>query len=424
VLGATITRSFVDRPRLFGLTLGDSVALVQRASLSRFNADIASREYAAGAGNNVNDVRTSGTLTVHRSTRSTTFGYELASQRFFYFAKSVNPEFGNLLPLDSVAQRARSVGLFVSQAWRPASSLLLELGARVDAVENVQGSMIAPRASLKYFLTPDVAVTAAGGRYGQWVHSLGRQEEPLEPLQFWVMSDSPRPASSVSDAALGLERWVTPARLLHVGAFYKRYDDLLIPNSESDPTVKGDSFSPVSGSSYGVDLLLRQVRGERFTGWLAYAFSVSTRVDSSGYRYAPSQDRRHNLNLVGSWRGASYTFGAHLGIATGLPTTPVIGGFYGRKYDPDTGVWLPVNGRVVAFLAPLNSDRLPFYERIDLSVRRAGKLFGMPVSPYLSVLNVLNARNPVAYKYSVEPLSRDYFPNFPILPTFGANVVF
>ena len=424
VLGATLARSFVDSPRLVGITLGDSVAFTQRVSLTRFNADVVSPDYAAGAGNDVRDIRASGTLTVHRATSATSIGYELAKQRFSYFAASVNPQFGDFLPLDSLAQHARSAGLFASQAWRATPALLLEVGARLDAVENVRGAFVAPRASLKYFLTPDMALTAAGGRYGQWVHSLGRQEEPVEPLQFWVLSDSLRPASSVRDVALGLERWVTPARLIHVGTFYKRYDDLLIPNAQSDPTVKGDSFAEVAGNSYGVDFLLRQVRGERFTGWLSYAFSVSTRVDSAGYHYAPAQDRRHNLNLVGSWRAPSYTLGAHLGIATGLPTTPVTGGFISRRYDPDAGLWAPGSGPTGAIVAPLNSDRLPFYERIDVSVRRAGRLFGMPVSPYLSILNVLNARNPMAYQYSPDPLRRQYLPNFPILPTFGVNAVF
>ncbi|MDQ6737699.1 MAG: TonB-dependent receptor plug domain-containing protein [Gemmatimonadota bacterium] len=426
VLGVTAERELRTAPRVFGMVLGDSASLVQQASLSRFNARLDARPDLVNGENDVLDVRAGGSVTMFRPSGTTSFGYDVAWQHFSYFAASPRETFSGLLPLDSLGQEARSVGLFADHSWRIHQKLLLDVGARLDAVQHVAGSGISPRVSVKYFLTPDVAISAGGGRYTQWVHSLGRQEEPVEPLQFWVMSDSARPASTVRDALVGVERWVTPNRLLHVGTFYKRYDDLLVPNENSDERTSGDSFTRSSGSSYGVDVLLRQLDGGDFSGWLAYAFSVSSRTDAQGYRYAPGQDRRHKLDLVGSWHRGDYTFGARVGVGSGLPTTPVIGSFVRATYDPGSGHWFTGGEPIQGISVAQNSDRLPMYKRVDVSVKRSTRLFGLAANPYVSVLNLSNAHNPAGYIYDFSgiPPKRTSFPNLPLVLTLGINVAF
>ncbi|CAN5424509.1 TonB-dependent receptor [soil metagenome] len=426
VLGVTAARDLRTSPRAFGVSLGDSAGFVQQVSLSRFNARLDARTEAASAENDVRDLRLGGSATLFIPSGSTSIGYEVDWQHFSYFTASPRETFSGLLPLDSLAQDARSVALFVDHTWRIRPSLLVDVGARVDAVEHVDASGISPRLSVKYFITPDVAISAGGGRYTQWVHSLGRQEEPLEPLQFWVMSDSARPPSTVRDVLVGVERWVTPSRLLHVGTFYKQYDDLLIPNRNSDERTLGDSFTRSHGDSYGVDVLLRQLDGGDFSGWLSYAFSVSSRTDALGYRYPPGQDRRHKLELVGSWRRGNYTFGARAGIGSGLPTTPALGSFVRSMYDPTTGHWITGSAAIQGIAGAENSDRLPIYKRVDISVKRSTRWFGAPIAPYVSVLNLFNAHNPAGYFYEFDntPPKRSSFPNLPFVPSVGMNVAF
>ncbi|MDQ2664999.1 MAG: TonB-dependent receptor plug domain-containing protein [Gemmatimonadota bacterium] len=426
VLGFTAARDLRAGPRIFRIPLGDSASLVQRVSLSRFNARLDAPDEPVTARNDVRDVRVGGIATTFHASGSTSVGYEVGWQHFSYLTSSPRQSFDGLLPRDSLAQDARFVALFADHSWRVRPSLLVDVGARLDAVQRVDGSGLSPRVSVKYFVTPDMALSAGGGRYTQWVHSLGRQEEPLEPLQLWVMSDSVRPASAVRDALIGVERWVTPSRLLHVGAFYKRYDDLLVPNKNSDERVSDDSFTRSNGDSYGVDVLLRQLEGGDFSGWLSYAFSMSSRVDGQGYRYAPGQDRRHKLDLVGSWRRGDYTLGVRGGVASGLPTTPIIGSFVRSAYDPNAGRWITGSEPIQGIDAAQNSDRLPMYKRVDVSVKRSTRWFGAAVAPYVSVVNLFNARNPAGYVYNVDniPPRRTSFPNLPFVPTVGMNVAF
>jgi hypothetical protein len=114
-------------------------------------------------------------------------------------------------------------------------------------------------------------------------------------------------------------------------------------------------------------------------------------------------------------------------LASGLPTTPVIGGFVRSHYDATTHRWVGTTTTPTeeSIQGPRNSARLPWYERIDLSVNRSGHLFGAEVSPYLSVVNVLNSRNPAAYIYSFTGRpNRASFPNLPFIPTLGVSIAY
>jgi hypothetical protein len=359
-------------------------------------------------------------VTLYRPRWTHEIGYELSSDQSSYYANGP-PGFGDVIPFDSLEQRSRTASVYGDVLWRPMASLIIDGGVRVDALDGGRGSIVAPRLSLKYFLTPDMAFIAATGRYAQWLYSLGREEELVQPFQFWVSSAS---APSVSrDATVGVERWFTPARVFHVEAFHKRYEHLLVPSSAHAFDAPGDDLVSESGTSYGADVLLRQLDGGPFSGWLAYTYAVSTRVSAEGARFFPTQDRRHNLNLVGSWRAGAYAFGARVHVASGAPYTPVLGAFGRAVYDPTTKRWLGDFADPQNIPADFNSARLPFYDRIDASVRRNGHIGGASFVPYLSIANLLNAKNPAGYfyDYTGKP-ERMSFPNLPFVPTFGVSI--
>lgn len=416
VVGATLSKTFARVPG------GDSLALAQRVSTAQYDVHVGDPVVVFRATNRITDVRTGGAVTLYRPRWTNEIGYELSSDQTAYYANGP-PIFGDVIPFDSLAQRSRAASVYGDALWRPASSLIVEGGVRVDALDGGRGSIVSPRLSLKYFLTADMAFTAATGRYAQWLHSLGREEELLQPFQFWVASAA---APSVSrDAVVGLERWMSPSRLLHVEAFHKRYERLLVPGSGHAFDAPDDDLVSESGTSYGADVLLRQLDGGPFSGWLAYTYAVSTRVSADGVHFFPAQDRRHNLNLVGSWRAGAYAFGARVHVASGAPYTPVLGAFGRLLYDPTTKRWIrdPIDPSTQSIPGGFNSERVPFYNRVDVSVRRNGHLRGATFAPYFSIVNLLNAKNPAGYvyDYSGKP-ERSSFPNLPFVPTFGVSI--
>jgi hypothetical protein len=416
VIGATLSKTFARVPG------ADSLALAQRVSTTRYDIHTDIPVVLFRAANRITDVRTGGSVTLHRPRWTHEIGYELSSDQTSYYASGPPGQgLGDLIPFDSLEQGSRAASVYGEMLWRPASSLIAQGGVRLDALDGGRGSIVSPRLSLKYFLTPNTAFIAAAGRYAQWLHSLGREEALIQPFQFWVSSAS---AASVSrDAIVGVERWVTPSRVFHVEAFHKRYERLLIPNSAQVGDVPGDEFVSVGGTSYGADMLLRQLDGGPFSGWLAYTYTVSTRVSADGVRSTPTQDRRHNLNLVGSWRAGAYAFGGRIHFASGAPYTPALGGFGRVLYDPAQKRWIADYADPQNIPGSYNSERVPFYHRFDVSVRRNGRMRGVSVAPYLSIANLLNAKNPAGYIYDFsERPERMSFPNLPFVPTVGVSI--
>lgn len=425
LLGVALSRPFSQTlASRFGL---DSVVYVQRASVSRFNGHARFVEYDANAENSAIDVRTSAAVSGYGRNTSTTVGVELARQRFTYEAGAATDALNSVLPYDSLSQATTYRALFGSVQWAPTPSILLEAGARVEGVSTESGAGFSPRFGAKYFLSPSLAISAGGGRYTQWMHSLGRDEEPAQPIQFWVLSDSVRGVSTATDAAVGFDKWLSVRRLIHAGTFYKKYERLLTPNRYSNPYSPNDAFEDASGSSYGVDILLRQLDGGTVSGWVAYTYTMNSRTDVFGRSYTPSQDRRHNLNVVGSWRRGPYTLGGRVSVASGFPVTPQIGAYRRSIYDPISQKWTTdewINNQSIR--GDRNSVRLPTYRRLDGSVSRAGTIRGAKTTTYFSVMNVLNFRNTAGYRYEFsngDP-KRSQFPNFPILPTMGVTIAF
>jgi hypothetical protein len=416
--GATIAKH-ADRPALFGRSLGDSATLEQRVSMTRFDARLNRSTDAFHLSNSAEDQRLGGTVSVFSGARTTLAGYEVSQQRFSYDA---NTSFGlsGLVPIDSLAQRQHAASLYVDELWRATPSFLFDAGARGDAFDG-RAPIVSPRFAVKYWLDSSTALSAAAAAYAQAEHSLGREEEPIEPVQFWVGTYRSQPVSRAHDFTLGVEHWLTPSRLLHVETFYKRYFDLLVPDETSDPLVRGDEFSAVGGSSYGADVLLRQFDRGGFSGWISYGFTLNTRVRVDGSSYRPPQDRRHNFNAVGSWRAGDYVLALRANFASGLPYTPVVGGYMKEGYDPTTGKYVPVSEEP-AFSA-FNSARLPMYQRIDLSATHQGRIGNAPFEWYVSVVNALNAHNVAAYGYDYASQPQRWsFPSLPLLPTVGFRI--
>ncbi len=128
---------------------------------------------------------------------------------------------------------------------------------------------------------------------------------------------------------------------------------------------------------YGVDLSFKY-EARRFYIWGAYSLGYVTRTDSTE-TYPPVFDRRHNLNLVGTYqlgKKREWEFGARWNFGSGFPFT-LTQGFY-NNVDFSDGIGTDVyggNGGVddlgILYSNKRNDGRLPYYHRLDLSLKRA-----------------------------------------------------
>jgi hypothetical protein len=425
VYGASLTKTLANRNRhgFSRFLLGDTTTLEQRASSSTFSTRLDLGDGSLTLQNSVRDLRLAGSLTAHTTTHERSVGYDVASYRIRYDARSSEAE----TQLYDLRQSPVSAAGYVDDIWRVSPSWILESGVRVEGMPSAKWMAVSPRFSTKYFLTKDFALTAAVGRFSQWTHSLAREDIPVRLFDFWVASDSVTPISSAWHYVLGTERWLSPTRYVRIEGFYKKYGQLLEGNPQEDPARHGDEFNSVDGDSYGADLLIRQFESGPFSGWISYTYAVAAR-SLGGVTYFPGHDRRHDLNVVASWRLAKYVFGVRFGYATGTPYTDIVGEIVRRVYDPGQNAFgTRGGGTQTEFIGgPRNGARLPSTQRLDLDVTRRYQVRGTTIAPYLSLVNAYNAKNVFLYvfDYGKTPPTRQAISQFPLLPSAGVTIHF
>ncbi len=425
VAGASLLHSFAraHRPGLARFFLGDSTTLEQRASISVFKTSLDLGEGSLTLKNRVSDESVSGSLAAHTVSHDRLFGYDITSYGVTYDANSTQTG----VDLINLRQHPTSGALYFDDLWRASQSVIVEAGLRGEGVTGTNWMGLSPRFSAKYFLTKDWAVTGAVGRFAQWTHSLAREDIPVRLFDFWVTSDQYTPVSTAWHYILGTERWFGNTRLARVEAFYKKYDNLLESNPQEDPTRRGDEYVTVQGDSYGLDVLLRQFESGPFSGWISYTYAVAQRRQGD-FTYFPGHDRRHDFNIVGSWRLRKYVLGARFGYATGTPYTDIVSEIVRRIYDPGLNAYgTRGSGSQVEFVGGTrNGARLPTTQRLDLDVTRQYRVGNTSIAPYLSIVNAYDAKNVFFYifDYAKSPPTREAISQFPILPSIGVKVAF
>lgn len=423
VIGATLGHTFTPAPVLAWL-LGDSLALEQRLSSSGFSTHLDLGDGASTQQSAIHDLRASGSLAAHGASNERSLGWEIADTHVRY--ASIASQTGTT-DFD-IRQNPMSYAAWIDDIWHVSTRWLVESGLRADRLTHGRDwAALSPRLSIKYFASPTLAFTAAAGRVTQPLHSLVG-DSPFQFFDVWLASDQYIPVETAWHYVLGAERRVDRSSV-RVEGYVKKYDQVLDANPSEDPSRRGDEFLSATGLAYGVDLLARwQAPNDRGpSGWLSYSYGL-VRHERDGVIWAPGNDRRHDLNVVGTWRLARYRLGARFGLATGTPYTPMIGEITRRVYDPANDTW--GTGNPPIFIEPLGaarySARYPATQRLDLDVSREYVVHGATVAPYISVVNAYNARNVFVYiyDYSTDRPTRRGYTQLPILPSVGVRVAF
>lgn len=406
-----------------GKTIGERVTIEQRISSSAFSTVLDVGDGSDQQRSAIRDVRLGGSLTARGEDHDASVGYELTSYRTRHASGAVQTGTTEF----ELRQRPASAGVWAEDLWRLGSRWIIQAGLRAEALSSRDWFALSPRASVKYFVTRDLALTAAAGHVTQTTHSLAG-DGPLRYFDIWIASDSFVPVSTAWHYVLGAERRVGDLASLRVEGYAKRYDRVLDVNASDSPQRRGDEFWVAEGLSYGADLLARVNPVERgWSGWIAYSYGLSWR-SRDGERWSPGHDRRHDLDVVATWRGSRYRFGARVGFATGTPYTPIIGQIARRVYDPSLDRWGTGEPRiwVESLGGSRNSARFPATHRLDLDASRDFHARGATISPYVSVVNAYNARNVFVYlyNYSNDTPTRRAISQFPILPSAGVRIVF
>ncbi|HEX6051775.1 MAG TPA: TonB-dependent receptor [Gemmatimonadaceae bacterium] len=426
--------------QVVGLTLeqplGLRASLSQRLAVTRFATHFLLPRDSVRLGQGVSEVQLGGSLTYTRDRHTSSAGYEAAWYRTSYREQlrllegddGDDFEFPDPLATDgdtTMRQRPGMAALFAEDVWRPNDRWLVRAGVRGEFVSGADWFGISPRISAKYFVTPRLALTAAGGRYAQWMRAVRNEDLPLRVFDLWLASDKDVPVSTSTHVVLGAERWLSDTRFVRVEGYGKTYDRLAEPASTVDPRIRPSLLRYYEGRSYGVDVYLRQLERNGVSGWVAYSYGVTMR-ERNGRSYWPGHDRRHNANVVlGYGRPQKpWSLGAHLGVASGTPYTGWSGVMNRYRYDPIRNVWDEFRSGDEIVRGERNAERFPFYWRLDLSGEGRFAVGGAILRPYVNIVNVFNRKNVFLYTFDgdEDPPVIEGVSQFPLLPSVGLRI--
>ena len=327
---------------------------------------------------------------------------------------------------------------------------VIQVGMRIQAYTSLSTISPEPRLGFKYNSNENLRFKFSGGRYSQNFTSASSDKDVVNLFNGMLSAPTNVQENFVNEfqktinaknglqyawhAIGGFEYDFNKFLNLNVEGYYKYFSQLsnINPNklyddiaqfSEIDDVYKKD-FILESGQSYGVDFLLKYNKNRLFI-WCVYSLGKSTRWD--GFKeYFPVFDRRHNLNLVGSYlfgKKKDYEFNLRWNLGSGLPFTPTAGFYQGESFG--NGVTTNPNetnpSTVSTILGDFNSQRLPYYHRLDITFKKQFNLKNKNVVEV--VASVTNAYNRSNIFYVNRVTAKEIY-QFPLLPSFGLSYKF
>lgn len=260
-----------------------------------------------------------------------------------------------------------------------------------------------PRFSIAYQITSNSSVKASYNRMSQYLHLLSNTNSPT-PLDVWSPSGKYIKPQLLDQFAIGyFKNFNNDDYSIEFEGFYKtiknRIDyidgaDLIANNAIEQVILNGKA------RAYGLELLLRKNSG-RFNGWLAYTLSKSKQQTkgitpnelgiNNGDWYNTPHDKTHDISVTTSYKlNDRWEISSNFLFQTGQPAT-----FPNGQYV--------YNGIVIPNYGQRNTNRLPSYNRLDISFKYQPKrsvnkkwqghwVFG--------VYNVYNRKNAASINFS------------------------
>ncbi|MGV6861086.1 MAG: TonB-dependent receptor [Putridiphycobacter sp.] len=325
--------------------------------------------------------------------------------------------------------------------------LVFEPSIRFQGYSSVGKLTAEPRLGGKYNITEDIRFKFAGGYYTQNYTSTTSDKDVVNLFYGFIQAPTNLPANFTKEsgetvevvnglqkawhAISGFEFDLNSKLTVNVEAYYKWFTQMSNINSNKiyddvstnnvDDLLKKD-FIIESGQARGVDFLVKY-NTKKIYLWAVYSLGKVTRWDGTK-TYYPVFDRRHNINLVGSYifgKDKSWELTARWNLGTGFPfkTTQGVGevtSFNSLNQDYTTS-----NSDQLTFAyEDAFTGRLPTYHRLDLNVKKklsSKKYSNMKWEIIAGVTNAYN-RNNIFY---VNRITNEKVYQLPLMPSLALS---
>ena len=306
-----------------------------------------------------------------------------------------------------------------------------------------------PRIGFKYNITDNIRIKGAGGFYSQNLLSATSDRDVVnlfygflsgpDNLQDEFIDEDGSTKEIKSElqkgthAIMGFEFDVKRNLNVNIEGYYKWFTQLANVNrnkiydddaqNEDVPDALKKDFIVETGDAYGVDLSIKYDK-KQLSIWAVYSWSYVDRWDGT-ITYNPIWDRRHNVNLLGSYtfgKDLQWTLDARWNVGSGFPLTQNTG-FYENLVlqggiDQD---YQNQNGDLGIRYGKLGGGRLPWYHRFDVSIKRKFVISDYSIlEATASITNVYDREN----IFYVNRVTNDRVNQLPIIPALGVSLTF
>ncbi|CAL2089451.1 TonB-dependent receptor [Tenacibaculum sp. 190524A05c] len=261
-----------------------------------------------------------------------------------------------------------------------------------------------PRFALSYQLNEKSSIKTSYNRMAQYLHLISNTTSAT-PLDIWAPSGEFLKPQIADQYAVGYFRnFKNNMYSIETEAYYKTVDnrvdyingaELIAQNTIETEILNGEA------RAYGLEFLLRKNKGD-LTGWIAYTLSKSEQRTPGGAAGGPGLnngdwyntpfDRTHDLSVTGNYKlNEKWTFNANFVFQTGRPVTYPNGQF---QY----------NGLSIPTYSTRNADRLPSYNRLDVSATltpRKNKNRKWQAEWVFGIYNLYSRRNAASIRFGV-----------------------
>lgn len=244
---------------------------------------------------------------------------------------------------------------------------------RLQYYASLKKTAVEPRLGVKYNVSNDFRIKFAGGVYTQSLMSSVSERDIVNLFVGFITSPE---LIKANHAVFGFEYDLNDRIDINIEGYYKDFNSLQTLNRNKRSITESD-FTEETGDAYGIDFLLKSSWVD-WSLWLGYSLGFVNRND--GLQEFPALfDRRHNINLVLDYkfgRDDAWQAGLRWNVGSGFAFTKIQGFFEDNKIPKGLETVFGVENAPIGVIysEQINSGRLPYYHRLDLSLSRKVKL--------------------------------------------------
>lgn len=312
------------------------------------------------------------------------------------------------------------IALYAAHDWKLNEKWRTHAGARAAYFHMGDFWQFDPRLAVRFQINETTSVKAAYTRMHQFVHF-------LSALNFTNAGDIVYPSTPYLRPEVS-HQWTTGITWMtargwecNTELYYKTLRQL--PSfkqnfSSADPTQLRENVFFGKGWAYGFEIGMSRAVGQ-VTGWWNYSYAKSYRQfaeRNQGRKFSPKFDRTHQINAVAEYTwNQKWKLGATFVLASGQPIT-----LPKQRYDFNDQDGRNENYDGVIDYGRIYDTRLPWYNRLDISIAYTFAVRKLKGELLCSVYNVYNYANPLWIDYN-EDTGRFTQTTLGMLPTVGLS---